>query len=80
MDQQSKPGHRQIIGTLAGMAEKFHLDFCVIREGIPQKPASERKICLEQIYGYAAAHDIDTAIVDEMMDQAEKKHAQYESA
>ena len=62
---------------LTEMTRDYHMAFCVSKPGVPEKPKSEREICLAQIYDYARIHDIAASTVDDLMDEAEKQYAKY---
>lgn len=68
---------KQRLGLLTEMTRDYHMAFCVVRPGVPEKPKSEQKICLAQIYDYAKVCGFDANTVDDLMDEAERQYAKY---
>lgn len=73
-DEVIRKRHLQV---LREMAEEYHYAFCVVRSGVPTKPQSEQTSCLDEIYRAAKVWGFMPQTVDDLMDEAERMHAQY---
>lgn len=72
--------HKRHLELLRELAKQYHLDFCVQRTGVPEKPKSERDTCRREIYDAAKIYGVSPSTMDALMDEAEKQYAQYFAA